>query len=101
MSTVSGPGATSRGALLLEDVFALDDSTGTLQAVRKAKQHLRSCYAPEPGKKPPQPRTYSRNGEGIRTAETNRLYRTVCRWWKDIEVPAATAAPPMTKQLFS
>jgi transposase len=69
-------------------VFALDDLTGTLRAVWKVKEQLRTA----PWK--------SRGGqkvleELVKTAErpeTNRLYRTVCRWWKEIEVLIITVA---------
>ena len=82
-----------RAALRLEEVFALDDPTGTLQAVWKVKEQLRVLL-----------RTGSLDDaaaakkvlEELVTAaarpETNRLYRTVCRWWKEIEVLIITGA---------
>lgn len=74
-------------------MFALDDPTGTLQAVRKVKEQLRALL-----------RTGSLEEAAIAKAEleelvkaaarpeTNRLYRIVCRWWKEIEVLIITGA---------
>jgi hypothetical protein len=71
----------------LEEVFAADDPAGTLQAVRKVKEQLRLLL-----------RTGSLEDAAAATAEleklvkasarpeVNRLYRTVYRLWKEIEV---------------
>lgn len=71
----------------LNSVFATDDSTGRLQAAWLVKEHLRTLLA-----------TGSLAGaadakdrlqvlvERVAQLETNRLWRTVCRWWKEIEV---------------
>jgi hypothetical protein len=72
-----------RAALRLDEVFTADDPTGTLEAVWKVKEQLRvllrtgSLDEAAEAKKVPE--------ELVKAAarpETNRLYRTVCRWWK-------------------
>jgi transposase len=88
-----GDTLSCRAALRLEEVFAVDDPTGTLEAVWKVKEQLRVLL-----------RTGSLEDAEIAKAkleelvtaaarpETNRLYRTVCRWWKEIEVLIITGA---------
>jgi transposase len=77
----------------LAGVFAADDPTGTLQDVWKVKEQLRVLL-----------RTGSLDDvaaakeqleilvKAAARPETNRLYRTVCRWWKEIEVLIVTGA---------
>jgi transposase len=89
----AGDTLSCRAALRLEEVFAVDDPTGTLQAVWQVKEQLRALL-----------RTGSLHDAGaakneleelVKAAgrpETNRLYRTVCRWWKEIEVLIVTGA---------
>jgi transposase len=88
-----GDQLSARAARRLEEVFAVDDPTGTLQSVWKVKEQLRVLL-----------RTGSLEDAGaakevleelVKAAgrpETNRLYRTVCRWWKEIEVLIITGA---------
>ncbi|MDQ0674003.1 transposase [Pseudarthrobacter siccitolerans] len=84
---------SERGRHRLAGVFAADDPTGSLEAAWRVKEQLRSLL-----------NTSSLEDVGAaknaladlvaRAAmpETNRLYRTVCRWWKEIEVLIVTGA---------
>jgi transposase len=88
-----GDTLSARAARRLEEVFTADDPTGTLRAVWTVKE---------------QPRALLRTGsledaviakteleklvKAAARPETNRLYRTVCRWWKEIEVLIITGA---------
>jgi transposase len=89
----AGDTLTGNAARRLADVFAADDPTGRLEAVWKVKEQLRVLL---------------RTGSLAEAAaakddlkilvvaaarpETNKLYRTVCRWWKEIEVLIVTGA---------
>ncbi|WP_426996755.1 ISL3 family transposase [Pseudarthrobacter sp. N5] len=89
----AGDTLSGRAAHRLEEVFAADDPTGTLQAVWKVKEQLRALL-----------RTASLEEAAaakdeleilVKAAgrpETNRLYRTICRWWAEIEVLIITGA---------
>jgi transposase len=82
-----------RAALRLEEVFAVDDPTGTLQAVWQVKEQLRALL--RTGSLEDAAAAKTKLEELVKTAarpETNRLYRTVCRWWKEIEVLIITGA---------
>jgi transposase len=84
---------TGNAAHRLAEVFAADDPTGKLEAVWKVKEQLRLLL-----------RTGSLADaavakehlkvlvEAAARPETNNLYRTVCRWWKEIEVLIVTGA---------
>jgi transposase len=88
----SGDTLSCRAALRLEEVFAAMIRPAP-QAVWKVKEQLRVLL-----------RTGSLEDAAIAKAkleelvtaaarpETNRLYRTVCRWWKEIEVLIITGA---------
>ena len=77
----------------LVEVFAADDPTGKPQAVWKVKEQLRVLL-----------RTRSLSDaaaakedlqilvEAAARPETNKLYRSVCRWWNKIEVLIVTGA---------
>ncbi|AOY70098.1 transposase [Arthrobacter sp. ZXY-2] len=88
-----GDTLSCRAALRLEEVVAVDDRTGTLQAVWKVKEQLSHLLrtnslkdaAAVTGVLEKLVKTAARPG-------TNRLYRTVCRWWKEIELPIVTGA---------
>ncbi|MBU8867786.1 transposase [Paenarthrobacter sp. MMS21-TAE1-1] len=67
-----------RAALRLEEVFAVDDPTGTLQAVWKVREQLRHLLAPAPWRMPPQPKTFSKNS---------------LRQWHDLRRTGSTALP--------
>ncbi|MDQ0867529.1 hypothetical protein QFZ70_000002 [Arthrobacter sp. V1I9] len=56
-----GDNLSCRAALRLEEVFALDDPTGTLQAVWKSRNSSGHCFAPAPWKTRRRPRRYSRS----------------------------------------
>lgn len=89
----AGDTLTEKAAHRLAEVFATDDTTGTLQAVWKVKEQLRALL-----------RTGTLAGaeaardelkvlvDAASRPETNRLYRTVCKWWPEIEVLIVTGA---------
>jgi transposase len=89
----AGETLTDKAAHRLAEVFATDDPTGKLQAVWKVKEQLRALL-----------RTGSLADaaaakdelkalvEAAGRPETNKLYRTVCRWWTEIEVLIVTGA---------
>ncbi|MBA4103969.1 MAG: ISL3 family transposase, partial [Arthrobacter sp.] len=82
-----------RAALRLEEVFAADDPTGTLQAVWKVKEQLRALL--RTGSLGDAETAKTELEELVKAAarpETNRLFRTVCRWWNEIEVLIITGA---------
>jgi transposase len=88
-----GDTLSCRAARKLEDVFAADDPTGTLQAVWKVKEQLRALL--RTGSLEDAATAKEHLEELVEAAgrpETNRLYRTVCRWWKEIEVLVITGA---------
>ncbi|UKA77320.1 ISL3 family transposase [Arthrobacter sp. FW306-07-I] len=88
-----GDNLSCRAALRLEEVFAADDPTGTLQAVWKVKEQLRHLL--RTGSLEDAAGAKTKLEELVNAAarpETNRLYRTVCRWWKEIEVLIITGA---------
>ena len=89
----SGDTLSCRTALRLEEIFTLDDPTGILQAVWKVKEQLRSLLRTGSLEDAAEAKTVLE--ELVKAAarpETNRLYRTVCRWWKEIEVLIITGA---------
>jgi hypothetical protein len=89
----AGETPSSRAALRLDEVFAVDDPTGTLQAVWKAREQLRALL--RTGSLEDAAAAKTKLEELVKAAgrpETNRLYRTVCRWWKEIEVLIITGA---------
>ncbi|TYC95860.1 ISL3 family transposase [Arthrobacter echini] len=77
----------------LDVVFAVDDPTGRLEAVWKVKEHLRallrtgSLHDAEHAKA-----ELARLVDLADLPETRRLYRTICRWWPEIEVLITTGA---------
>jgi hypothetical protein len=95
------------------EIFAADDPTGTLQAVWKVKEQLRALL--RTGSLEDAAAAKAELEKLVKAAarpESNRLYRTVCRWWKEIEVliitgattnapPAGTATQTTTNRLFS
>ncbi|MDQ0868271.1 transposase [Arthrobacter sp. V1I9] len=88
-----GDNLSCRAALRLEEVFTLDDPTGTLQTVWKVKEQLRVLL--RTGSLEDAAEAKKILEELVKAAdrpETNRLYRTVCRWWKEIEVLIVTGA---------
>ena len=88
-----GDTLSCRAALRLEEVFTVDDPTGTLQAVWKVKEQLRHLM--RTGSLEDAAAAKTKLEELVKAAarpETDRLYRTVCRWWKEIEVLIITGA---------
>ena len=88
-----GDTLSCRAALRLEEVFAADDPTGTLQAVWRVKEQLRALL--RTGSLEDAETAKTELEELVKAAarpETNRLYRTVCRWWNEIEVLIITGA---------
>ncbi|MGO4250541.1 ISL3 family transposase [Paenarthrobacter sp. RAF54_2] len=88
-----GDTLSCRAALRLEEVFAADDPTGTLQAVWRVKEQLRVLL--RTGSLDDAAAAKNELEELVKKEarpETNRLYRTVCRWWKEIEVLIITGA---------
>jgi hypothetical protein len=82
-----------RAALRLDEVFAVDDPTGTLEAVWKVKEQLRVLL--RTGSLEDAEKAKAKLEELVIAAaelETTRLYRTVWRWWKEIEVLIITGA---------
>lgn len=78
-----GDTLSCRADLRLKEVFAVDDPTGTLQAVWKVKEQLRVLL--RIGSLEDAAAARNVLEELVMAAarpETNRLYRTVCRWWK-------------------
>jgi transposase len=101
-STRSGPtGGCSSGPVTLSDrardrlstVFTTDDATGKLQAAWLVKEQLRTLLAT--GSLADAAAAKDRLQALVERAaqpETNRLWRTVCRWWKEIEILIVTGA---------
>ncbi len=77
----------------LQTVFDVDDPTGKLKAAWDVKEQLRALLrtgslAAAAAAKDTRQRLVERAGQ----SETNRLWRTVCRWWQEIEVLIVTGA---------
>ena len=77
----------------LQVVFDVDDPTGKLRAAWQIKEQLRcllrtGSLADAAAAKDELARLVERAGQ----PETNRLWRTVCRWWQEIEVMIVTGA---------
>jgi hypothetical protein len=88
-----GDTLSARAACRLEEVFTVDDPTGRLRAVWKVKEKLRALL--RTGSLEDAATTKSELEELVKEAarpETNKLYHTVCRWWKEIEVLLVTGA---------
>jgi transposase len=89
----AGDTLSARAACRLEEVFTVDDPTGRLRAVWKVKEQLRALL--RTGSLEDAAIAKTELEELVKAAarpETNKLYRTVCRWWKEIEVLIITGA---------
>ncbi|MDQ0240159.1 MULTISPECIES: ISL3 family transposase [Arthrobacter] len=89
----AGDTLTEKAAHRLSEVFAADDPTGTLQAVWQVKEQLR--FLLRTGSLEDAATAKQELEDLVKAAarpETSRLYRTVCRWWKEIEVLIVTGA---------
>jgi len=89
----AGDTLTGNASHRLAEVFAADDPTGRLQAVWKVKEQLRvllrTASLADAGAAKDELKALV---EAAGRPETNKLYRTVCRWWKEIEVLIVTGA---------
>ncbi|WP_175417363.1 transposase [Arthrobacter sp. 24S4-2] len=88
-----GDSLSPRAANRLEEVFTVNDPAGTPQAVWKVKEQLRALL--RSGSLEDAAAAKIKLEELVAAAtrpETKRLYRTVCRWWKEIEVLINTGA---------
>jgi transposase len=89
----AGESLSDRGRDRLSQVFDLDDPTGKLQAAWNVKEQLRALL--RTGSLQDAAAAKARLGELVDIAaqpETTRLWRTVCRWWKEIEVLIVSGA---------
>lgn len=89
----AGNTLTEKAAHRLEEVFTSDDPTGTLRAVWKVKEQVRTLL--RTGSLEDAAAAKTKLEELVMAAarpETNRLYRTICRWWNEIEVLIITGA---------
>ncbi|MDP9982277.1 transposase [Pseudarthrobacter oxydans] len=89
----AGDALSEKAAHRLAEVFAADDPTGKLQAVWKVKEQLRvllrtNSLADAAAAKEDLKVLVEEAGR----PETNKLYRTICRWWNEIEVLIVTGA---------
>ncbi len=89
----AGDTLTDTAAHRLEEVFASDDPTGKLQAVWKVKEQLRALLRTSSLAEAAAAKEELKDlVEAAGRPETNKLYRTVCRWWNEIEVLIVTGA---------
>ena len=89
----AGDKLTESAAHRLEEVFAADDPTGKLQAVWKVKEQLRALlHSNSLADATAAKEELKTLVEAVGRPETNKLYRTVCRWWNEIEVLIITGA---------
>ena len=89
----AGETLSDRGRDRLRKVFDLDDPTGKLQTAWNVKDQLRALL--RTGSLQDAAAAKDRLGVLVKPAaqpETTRLWRTVCRWWKEIEVLIVTGA---------
>jgi transposase len=89
----AGDTLSDRARDRLSIVFTTDDATGQLQAAWLVKEQLRTLLAT--GSLADAAAAKDRLQALVEKAdqpETNRLWRTVCRWWKEIEVLSVTGA---------
>ncbi|MFH5878428.1 ISL3 family transposase [Arthrobacter sp. NA-172] len=89
----AGETLSDRGSDRLKNVFDIDDPTGKLQAAWNVKEQLRALL--RTGSLEDAAAAKNRLQELVEHAaqpETTRLWRTVCRWWKEIEVLIVTGA---------
>ena len=89
----AGDTLSEKAAHRLAEVFAADDPTGKLQAVWTVKEQLRlllrtNFLADAAAAK----KDLKVLVDAAGWPETNMLYRTICRWWNEIEVLVVTGA---------
>jgi transposase len=89
----AGDTLTGKAAHRLADVFAADDPTGSLEAVWKVNEQLRVLLPTGSLADAAAAKDDLRVlVEAAAPQETNKLYRAVFRWWKEIEVLIVTGA---------
>lgn len=77
----------------LETVFASDDPTGKLQAACKVKEQVQALFRTGTLEDAELAREdLERLVKDSNQPETTWLWRTICRWWKEIEVFFVTRA---------
>jgi transposase len=89
----AGETLSDRARQRLITVFATDDATGKLQAAWLVKEQLRALLTT--GSLADAAAAKDRLQVLVERAaqpETSRLWRTICRWWKEIEVLIVTGA---------
>jgi transposase len=75
------------------NIAATDDATGKLHAAWLVKEQLRTLLATGfLGDAAAAKDRMRALVEQAAQPETNRLWRTICRWWKEIEVLIVTGA---------
>lgn len=89
----AGNTLSDKAAHRLEEVFATDDATGKLRAVWKVKEQLRALLRTDSlADAAAAKEDLKALVEAAGGPETNKLYRTICRWWNEIEVLIVTGA---------
>lgn len=89
----AGDTLTENARARLDKVFATDDPTGKLKAAWDVKEQVRvllrtgSLEDAELAKE-----HLEELVQASKQPETTRLWRTICRWWKEIEVLIVTGA---------
>lgn len=86
----AGDTLTGNAARRLAEVFAADDATGKLQAVWK--EQVRALLHTSSLQDAAAKEELKMLVDAAGRPETNKLYRTVCRWWNEIEVLIVTGA---------
>ncbi|MBO1267727.1 transposase [Arthrobacter sp. PO-11] len=74
---------SERGQRRLTVVFDADDPTGKLKAAWQVEEQLRILLRTGSLEDAVAAKATLVPGEAGRDAGTNRLYRTVCRWWAE------------------
>jgi transposase len=89
----AGDTLSDRARDRLTTVFTTDDATGKLQAAWQVKEQLRTLQATGflAGAATAKAQLQVL-AERAAQPDTNRLWRTICRWWKEIEVLFVTGA---------
>ena len=89
----AGDTLSDKAAHRLAEVFAADDPTGKLQAVWKVNEQLRALLRTDSlADAAAAKEDLKVLVEDAARPETNKLYRTICRWWNEIEVLIVTGA---------
>ncbi|MET1156692.1 ISL3 family transposase [Arthrobacter sp.] len=89
----AGDKLSEKAAHRLDEVLVAYDVTGKLQAVWKVKEQLRVLLRTNSLADAADAKVELKTlVEAAGRPETNKLYRTVCRWWNEIEVLIVTGA---------